>query len=70
MYFVDAILLLFKNTIIKNYQKLRIIIDLFFIIQRVVDRFISCEIIHEIKNSFNHLFIDTVFDLKMQKKLK
>ena len=70
MRFIDATLSLFKNTIIKNYQKSKIIIDLFFATQKIVDRFIFCEIIHEMKNSFDHLFIDTVFDLKTQKKLK
>ena len=70
MRFVDAILLLFKNTIIKNYQKSKIIINLFFVIQKIVDRLISCEIIYEMKNSFNYLFIDIIFDLKTQKKSK
>ena len=68
--FVDAILLLFKNTIIKNYQKSRIIINLFFATQKIVDKLIFCEIIHKIKNSFDHLFIDIIFDLKAQKKSK
>ena len=70
MRLIDAILSLFKNTIIRNYQKSKIIIDLFFAIQRIVDKLIFCEIIHEMKNLFDHLFIDTVFDLKTQKKSK
>ena len=70
MRFVDAILSLLKNTIIKNYQKSKIIIDLFFAIQEIADKFIFCEIIHKMKNSFDHLFIDTIFDLRMQKKSK
>ena len=70
MCFVDVILSLSKNTIIRNYQKSKIIIDLFFATQKVVDKLIFCEIIHEMKNSFDHLFIDTVFDLKTQKKSK
>ena len=64
MRFVDAILSLFKNIIIKNYQELKIIINLFFARQKVVNKFIFCEIIYEMKNSFDHLFIDTVFNLK------
>ena len=67
---VDVILSLFKNTINKNYQKSKIIIDLFFVTQKIINKFISCEIIHKIKNSFDNLFIDTIFDLKIQKKLK
>ena len=70
MRFVDAILSLFKNTIIKNYRKLKIIIDLSFATQKNVNKFISCEIIHKMKNSSDHLFIDTIFNLKAQKKLK
>ena len=70
MRFIDATLLLFKNIIIKNYQELKIIINLFFIIRKVIDKLIFCEIIHKIKNSFDHLFIDIIFDLKTQKKLK
>ena len=68
MHFIDAILSLFKNSIIKNYQKSKIIIDLFFATQKVVNKFISCKIIYKMKNLFNHLFIDTIFDLKTQKK--
>ena len=70
MCFIDAILSLFKNIIIKDYQELKIIIDLFFATQKIVNKFIFCKIIHKMKNSFDHLFIDTIFDLKMQKKLK
>ena len=70
MRFIDATLSLFKNTIIKNYQKLKIIINLSFTTQKIVDKLIFCEIIHEMKNSSDYLFIDTVFDLKTQKKLK
>ena len=70
MCFVNATLSLFKNIIIKNYQKSKIIIDLFFAIQKIVNKVIFCEIIHEMKNSFDHLFIDTIFDLKTQKKSK
>ena len=70
MRFVDAILSLFKNTIIKNYQESKIIIDLSFATQKVVNKLIFCEIIHEMKNSSDHLFIGTTFDLRAQKKSK
>ena len=70
MRFVDAILSLLKSIIIKDYQESKIIIDLFFAIQKVVNKLISCEIIHEMKNSFDHLFIDIIFDLRTQKKSK
>ena len=64
MRFVDAILSLLKNIIIKNYQKLKIIIDLFFATQKIVNKFISYKIIYKMKNLFDYLFIDTIFDLK------
>ena len=54
----------------KNYQNFKIIINLSFATTKIVDRFISCKIIHEMKNSFDHLFIDTILDLKTQKKSK
>ena len=54
----------------KNYQDFKIIIDLLFVIIEIIDKLIFCEIIHEIKNSFNHLFINTIFNLKIKKKLK
>ena len=68
--FVDAILLLFKNIIIENYQKSKMIINLSFATRKIVDKFIFYKIIHKMKNLFNHLFIDINFDLKTQKKLK
>ena len=70
MRIVDVTLLLFRNIVTKNYQDFKIIIDLLFVTVRIVDKFISCEIIHKKKNSFDYLFIDTIFDLKTQKKSK
>ena len=70
MRIVDVTLLLFRNIVTKNYQNFKIIINLSFATTKIVDKFIFCEIIYEVKNSFNHLFIDIIFDLKMQKKLK
>ena len=70
MRIVNVTLLLFRNIVIKNYQDFKIIIDLSFATIKIVDKLIFCDVIHEMKNSFNYLFIDTIFDLKMQKKLK
>ena len=70
MRFVGVIFSLFKNTVIRNYQKSKIIIDLSFATQKIVDRLIFCEVIHKMKNSSDHLFIDTIFDLRAQKKSK
>ena len=55
---------------IKDYQDFKIIINLSFATTKIVDEFIFYKIIHKMKNSFNHLFIDTIFDLKTQKKSK
>ena len=70
MRIVDITLSLFQNIVIKNYQNFKIIIDLLFATAEIVDRLISCEIIYKMKSSFNHLFIDTIFNLKTQKKSK
>ena len=70
MRIIDVTLSLFRNIVTKNYQNFKIIIDLSFATAKIVDRFIFYEIIYEVKNSFNHLFIDTIFNLKAQKKLK
>ena len=70
MRIVDVTLSLSRNIVTRNYQNFKIIIDLSFATTKIVDRFISCDVIHELKNSFDHLLIDTIFDLKAQKKLK
>ena len=67
---IDVTLLLFQNIVIRNYQNFKIIIDLLFATAKIVDKLISCEIIYEMKNLFHHLLIDTILDLKTQKKLK
>ena len=64
MRFVDVILSLFKNTVTKNYQNSKIIINLSFVIAVNAKQLNFCEIIHEIKNSFNHLLINIIFDLR------
>ena len=70
MRIVDVTLLLLQNIVTKNYQNFKIIITLSFATVEIVDKFISCDVIHELKNSFDYLFIDVIFDLKTQKKLK
>ena len=70
MRIVDVTLSLSRSIVTKNYQNFKIIINLSFATTKIVDRFISCDVIHELKNSFDHLLIDTIFDLKTQKKSK
>ena len=70
MRIIDVTLLLSRNIVIKDYQDFKIIIDLSFATTEIVDKFIFCDVIHELKNSFDHLFINTIFDLKTQKKSK
>ena len=70
MRIIDVTLLLFQNIVTRNYQDLKIIIDLSFATAEIVDKLIFCEMTHEVKNSFNYLFIDMILDLKTQKKSK
>ena len=70
MRIVDVTLSLSQNIVTRNYQNFKIIIDLSFATVKIVDKFISCDVIHEVKNLFDHLFIDTIFNLRTQKKLK
>ena len=70
MRIIDITLSLLQNIVTKNYQDFKIIIDLLFITTEIVDKLIFYNVIHELKNSFDHLFINTIFDLKTQKKLK
>ena len=70
MHIINITLLLSRNIMTKNYQDFKIIIDLLFVIAEIAEKLISCDVFHEIKNLFDHLLIDTVLDLKMQKKSK
>ena len=49
MHFVNAILLLSRNIIMKNYQKSKIIINLLFATINIAEKLKFCEIIHEKK---------------------
>ena len=64
MRIVIVTLLLFRNIMTKNYQDFKIIINLSFAITEIVDKLISCDVIYKMKNSFDCLFINTIFDLK------
>ena len=64
MRFINATLILFRNIMIKNYQNLKLIIDLLFAIITIIKQLKFYEIFHEMKNSFDHLFINTIFDLR------
>ena len=63
---VDDTLTLSKNTITRNYQKSQTIINLIFTSNDITNRLIRCEINENMKNSSNHLFIQTIIDLKTQ----
>jgi len=54
---VDALLTLLQNTITRDYQESRTIIDLIFTTNNIVNRLIQYEIDKDIKNLFR-LFID------------
>ena len=70
MRIIDVPLLLFQNIIIKNYQDFKIIINLLIATAEIVDKLIFYNVIYKMKNSFDYLFIDTIFNLKTQKKSK
>ena len=70
MRIVDVTLSLSRNIVTKNYQNFKIIINLSFATAKIVDKLIFYDVIYELKNSFDHLFIDTIFNLKTQKKSK
>ena len=61
-------LTLSKNTITKNYQKLQTTIDLTFTFDDITNKLFRCEIDNEMKNFSNHLSIQTIIDLIVQKK--
>ena len=70
MHIVGVMLSLSRNIVTRDYQDFKIIIDLSFATAEIVDRLIFCDVIYKVKNSFDHLLIGTVFDLKTQKKSK
>ena len=70
MRILNVTLLLFQNIVIKKIFNIKIFINLLFATVEIVDRLIFCDVIHEMKNSFDYLFIDTIFNLRMQEKLK
>ena len=64
----SASLTLSKETITKDYQRFQTIIDLIFTFDDIINQLFRCEIDDEMKNFSNHLSIQTIIDLTIQKK--
>ena len=64
----NATLTLLKNIIIKDYHEKRTTINLFFTINASINKVIRCDIDRSIKNSFDHLFVETCVKLRLVEK--
>ena len=64
----NATLTLLEDIIIKNCHEKRTTIDLFFTTDVLIKKLIECKINQSIKNSFNHLFIETCLKLYFVEK--
>ena len=64
----NAILTLLESIIIKNYHEKRTTTNLFFTTNALINELISCDINRSIKNSFDHLFIETCVKLRLVEK--
>ena len=61
---VDVSLTLLRDIIIKDYQDVRTTINLFFTTFEIINKLIYCEIDDEMKNSFDHLSIKIMLNLR------
>ena len=66
----SATLTLLRDIITRNYQRAKIIINLIFATNEIIERLIYCEVNEKIENELNHLFIKTVLNLKTQEEFK
>ena len=64
----DATLTLLENIIIKDYHEKRTTINLFFTTNALINKLIRCDINRSMKNSFDHLFIETCVKLRLVEK--
>ena len=65
---VDALLMLFQDTITRNYQRFQMTIDLIFMTDDIMNQLIQCEIDEEMKNFSNHLSIQIIIDFRVCKE--
>ena len=64
----DATLTLLENIIIKDCHKKRTTINLFFTTNALINKLIRCDINRSMKNSFDHLFVETCVKLRLVEK--
>ena len=64
----NATLTLLENIIIKNYHEKRTTINLFFTTNALINKLIRCDINRSMKNSFDHLFVETCVKLRLVEK--
>ncbi len=65
---VNALLMLFQDTITRNYQKFQTTINLIFTTDDIMNWLIQCKIDEEMKNFSNHLSIQTIIDFRVCKE--
>jgi len=65
---VDVLLMLFQDTITRNYQRFQMTIDLIFMTDDIMNQLIQCEIDEEMKNFSNHLSIQIIIDFRVCKE--
>ncbi len=65
---VDTSLMLFQDTIMRNYQKFQMTINLIFTTDDIMNQLIRCEINEEMKNFSDHLLIQTIINFRVCKK--
>ena len=61
----DATLTLLEDIIIKDCHKKRTTINLFFTTNALTNKLIRCDINRSMKNSFDHLFVETCVKLRL-----
>ncbi len=62
---IETSLMLFQDTITRNYQESQTMIDLIFMTDNIINKLIKCEINKKMKNFLNHLSIQTIIDFKV-----
>ncbi len=65
---IDALLTLFRSTIMKDYQESQTTINLIFTTDDIMNQLIWCKINKEMKNFLNHLSIQTIIDFRVCKE--
>jgi len=66
---IGVVLALSRGTITRDYQGAQITIDLSFVTRGVTNRLIYCDINEDLENSFDHLLVRTMLNLKTQDEL-